>query len=172
MKKGKINILSIIALILFGVLVISMLFVLNSCRSEEKREITYKEFPMEITYKINDEIVTKKETYVVEYSGYDPMRGDTYKGYIKGTNEDGIILYAEDALKVICELGSTDYYIGKTSRPEDNVVPHIYCQETKQTFLFFKKEEYTVLTESELYEQYGIEIVSWTTTEPLDDYWE
>ena len=63
MKKRKIIILRIIALILFSVLGVSMLFVLTSCRSKTEPKYTYEEFPMEITYKINDEIVTKKEIF-------------------------------------------------------------------------------------------------------------
>ena len=172
MEKGKIIILRMIVSILFSVLGMSMLFVLTSCRSKTEPQYTYEEFPMEITYKINDEIATKKEIYVVEYSGFNPELGYSYKGYIKSTDEDGIILYEEDNLKVICELGYADYYLGKVGRYENNVVPlHIYREETKNSFLFFKEKEYTVLTESELYEQYGIKIISWTTAEPLDDYW-
>ena len=172
MQKGKINVLRIIVLILFSVLVMSMLFILNSCFPAKNPNIMYEDFPMEVTYKINDEIVTLKEIYVVEYSGFNPELGYSYNGYIKSTNEDGIILYEEDNLKVICKLGDADYYIGKSGRYENDVVPlHIYCQEEKQTFWFFKQKEYTVLTENELYEQYGIKIISWTTSDPLDNYW-
>lgn len=166
MPNKKVNILRIIAFVFFSVLVISMLFALNSCFGVKTPDIVYQEFPMEITYEINDEIVVLKGIYVIEYSGFNPELGHSYNGYIQSTGEDGFILYEEDRLKVICQLGNTDYYTGLI-KYENGVEPRAYRKEES----FFYGEQYYFLDENELYEQYGIKIISWTTSEPLDDYW-
>ena len=172
MKKKTIIKVTIIVFIIFVVLWLPITFAINSWFFVEDPEITFAEFPIEVTYELNGEIITVKEIYVVCYSGHNPMLGYQYKGYIQSTGEEGIILYEEGNLKVICELGDADYYIGKVGRYENDIVPpHIYCQEEKKTFVFFKKREYTALNETELYDQYGIKIIDWKTTELLDDHW-
>ena len=171
MKNKKIIGLILIILLIVSVLWLPMTFAINSWFFVEDPDFTYGEFPMELTYEANAETITVKEIYVVEYSGHDPMLGYSWSGHIQSTDEKGIILYQEKNLKVICKLGDADYYIGKSGRYEnDIVIPHIYVQEEKRSFLFFSKKEYTVLTEGELYEQYGIKLISWTTAEPLDVY--
>lgn len=166
MPNKKVSILRIIAFIFISVLVISMLFSLNSCFFVKDPDIVYQEFPMEITYEINDEIVTLKEIYVVEYIGFNPEIGYSYKGYIQSTGEDGFILYEDDDLKLICKLGDADYYIGITQYKND-VEPRAYRKEES----FFYGERYFFLDETELYEQYGIKIISWTTSKPLENYY-
>ena len=173
MKENKVKKLLpvlVVILVIVAVLWLPATYIIGAFFAEEP-DMTYMEFPMEITYEINGDVVTRKEIFVVKYLGLDPSIGYTYKGYIKGTEEKGIVLYEEDDLKVICELGTVDHFLGKYGGYEDGDVPmKLYCQEEKG-FLLFKKEVKTDLTEGELYRKYGIKIISWTTAEPFEDYW-
>ena len=167
MTNKKVKILKIIAFVFFSVLVISMSFALNSCFLVETPDVQYHEFPMEITYEINGEIVEQEGIYVIEYSGVDLELGHRYDGYIKSTGEDGFILYEEDRIKVLCKLGDAYYYTGLI-KYENGVEARAYRKEES----FWDGEQYYILDETELYEQYGIKIISWTTSEPLDDIWD
>ena len=170
MKKKTIFLLIHIILIVLAIISLPLTFIIHSIFfAPPPSYATYGEFPITLTYEINGETVTTNEIYVVECNGYNPMLGYTYSGRIQSTGEQGIILYQENNYKIICEFGTPDYYIGKTSGYENNIVPpHYYIQEEKRTFLFFKEKTFTVLTENELYEQYSIRLVSWTTAEPLE----
>ena len=138
----------------------------------EDPDFMYGEFPMELTYEINGETHTVNEIYVVEYYGYVPTDGHHWTGHIQSTGEAGIVLYEEENLKVICELGDADYYTGFSGHYEDNIVrPRIRMQEEKSYLLFFKKKESTTLTEEELYDRYGIKLIRWTTAPPVEDAW-
>lgn len=161
-KKG--SILKIVAFVFFSVLVMSALFTLNSCSLVKRPDIVYHEFPMELTYEINGEVVVLKDIYVVEYIGLNPEIGHKYKGYMQSTEEDGFLLCEDAHIKVICQLGNPDYYVGIIKY---EIEPRAYCK----TESFFYGEEYSFLDETELYEQYGIKIISWSTSEPLESYY-
>ena len=171
-KKIILIILVVLAAIPFVVGLYLPLAFFYTMVTHDDPDITYAEFPIELTYEMNGETYNVNEIYVVDYAGFDGMLGPTWRGYIKSTGKEGIILYQNNDVKVICELGDANYYIGKVGYKGNIVPPNIYVQEEKPCFLFFKEDNITKLTESDLLQLYGIEIISWTTAEPLDNYWE
>ncbi len=164
--------------VIFGVLILAVIWALPAAFTinallQEPPEFTYGEFPMELTYEINGESITVNDIYVVEYSGYDGMLGYQWKGYIQSTGEKGILIYQENDIKIVCEIGDADYYVGKTGLYEDNIViPNVFVIEESRKFLNFKSETVTYIPQDKLYEQYGIKLINWSTAEPLKDYYE
>lgn len=136
----------------------------HSLLSDEKPpEIIYEEFPVELTYTKNGEVITAKAIYVAEYKGWIPTTGRKWNGYIKETGESGMVIHSEDKTKIICMLGSPEYFMGDHYF-EDPSVPHVIKEEKA----FLKKEE-TALSQQELLEQYNIEIISWEIAEPVQN---
>lgn len=169
MKNHKVFTIIVLIIVAAAVLWLPLTFIIYSLFIIEDPDFTYGEFPVELTYEINGEEVTVNEIYVVEYSGYDPMLGYGWTGYIQSTKEKGIILYKDDDLKVICELGYPGYYISEFESDKAYIVsPNVYELTEKRTFLFSKEPEKDYLTETELYEKYGIKIIGWTTADPID----
>ena len=169
MVRENVFTIIILVVIVAAVLGLPLTFIIYSLFIVEDPDFTYGEFPVELTYEINGEEVTVNEIYVVEYSAFNPMRGYIWTGYIQSTKEKGIILYEDDDLKVICELGYPGYYISEFDSDKAYIVtPNVYELTEKRTFLFSKETEKDYLTETELYEKYGIKIISWTTADPID----
>ena len=151
------------ALPLILMLVVGLLFKISD--DSRPPEITRAEFPIELTYKKDGETITTNVTYVGEYTGSDPrIGGYSWKGYIKGTKEEGILIFSQDKIKVFCVLGVPDYYMGDGEYDKEKFKPHIV---KKEKTLFDTKV--SVLSQSDLYEQYNIEIISWKIPDPIEN---
>ena len=128
-------------------------------------EVTYGEFPITLTYEKDGEIITQNAIYVCEYMGEDVMTGSVkWKEYIKGTGERGIIIYEENNVKIICELGSPQYYMGEREYKKEKIKPHIVKEDNS-----FFDTKVSVLSESQLYEQYNIKIISCDFPDPVEN---
>ena len=171
MKKPQVILLIGVVCAVTAILVVSVMLAEDSFFSEEPG-ITYAEFPLELTYEINGEPVSVNEVYVAKYRGRNVSTGDVWDGYIQRTGEEGIVLFEDGDCKILCELGNVDFYTGKYTFENDSINPLVYLQEEKDGFLFFKETDYRLLTEEELYKEFGIRIISWTTSAPLKGYWE
>ena len=169
MKKRKtIFLILFVVLACIAVCWLPITMAIHSWFFVEEPDFTYGEFSIQLTYELNGEAIIVDDIYVVEYSRHNPMTGYSWSGHIKSTDEDGIIIYEEENLKIICELGDETYYTGEYKK---TLEPFVYLQKEERHFLFFKKEDIVVLSENVLFEQYGIKLVSWTAADPLDVYW-
>lgn len=69
-------------------------------------EITYCEFPFEIVYEIDGEIITINDVYVCQYDGIGANEGSgkyrVWKSYIKSTGEENLILFKDGNLTLAC----------------------------------------------------------------------
>jgi hypothetical protein len=90
-------------------------------------EIRYGEFPFEIVYKLDGELYTIHDVLVCEYDGIDANEGVgkyiQWKGYIKGTGEEQIVLLCEDNIRIVCTIGSPDYYMNDPDCLYQEIVP-------------------------------------------------
>ena len=130
----------------------------------EPPEITYGEFAIEVTYEKDGEIITSNEIYVCEYAGFEPNTGDGWIGYVKGTDEPGILLYSGDNAKIFCRIGNPYYYMaGQSSK----VSMYLTLEQEKKTWLWFKETTTEQLTEEELHERFNIKIIDWKATESI-----
>ena len=139
-----------------------------------KPEIRYGEFPFEIVYKLDGELHTIHDVLVCEYDGIgaDEGRGKfiKWKGYLKSSGEkemEEVVLYQEGNVRIVCEIGSPDYYMGGDEYLEgQSVTPHL--------ILYEEEEAYTVshsMNEDDL-ERYSIELIRWTLSEPIQNTFE
>ena len=133
-----------------------------------KPQVTYGEFPFEVVYEIDGEIITINDVYVCEYVGIGANAGygkhRTWKGYIKSTGEENLILLEDGSLKLACSLGGPKYYMSDPSMPTQEYAPKI--------FYIISPDEFGgtssgVMDIEPILEQYKITLVSWKLSEPI-----
>ena len=130
---------------------------------EPKPEITYGEFPLELTYKVDDELITVTDVLVCEYYSYDETLDLIHWNEVmKSTNEMGFVLYDKGGVKITCRLGRAEYYMGEEGQEEPQP---IISKEIKWIGS-------SSLTEKELKETYGIELISWKTAPPIENFFD
>ena len=100
-------------------LVIIIVFSFSSCETVPEPQIKEGEFPFEIVYEIDGEIITVNDVYVCEFDGFDWNEGAgkhrKWKGYIKSSGSEGLILLEDGDLKFAVSVGSPEYYMSAPS---------------------------------------------------------
>ena len=130
-------------------------------------EHTYGEFPFSLTYKVNGETTTIKNTYVCVFEGvgWDTGRGfyRKWNGYVKETGLENVLIVEDSKMKVFCQVGDPQFYMGddKDLSWENKSLspPHIY--------LIKKSNNYAYISVEEIKQTYGIESMSWEFSEPI-----
>ena len=133
-------------------------------------ENTSGEFPFELTYEINGEMITVNDSLMCKfdmyYGDFHNSKAVAWSSYLKSDESKDEVLIAEtDGVKFFCSVGSAGYYMGEY---DDNyeASPNVYSvQEHKlggTLTHFFQSEE-------ELYEQYGIRIISYEFSPPIEN---
>ena len=135
----------------------------NPAEREPAPEITYGEFPISVTYEIDGEIMTVNEIYVCEFSGYTGSGRRQWNGYIKSTGENGIVLLETKNEQLYYRLGVPSALMGDTEMKQE-IEPVVI---RKSTFWF--NNSAGVVGEDDLYSEYGIRIVDWSTVEPIEN---
>lgn len=133
-----------------------------------KPEITYGEFPFEITYQIKDEIVTIKDIYVCEYDGIGMNEGTgkyrKWKGYIKSTGEKGVLVVDDTPRQIFCSVGNSKYYMDdRESYDTDDYVPYIYYVQSDG------ENTKTGIASEGILSYYDIKIIDWKLSEPIEN---
>ncbi len=161
--KTKIKRIILIIVIIYLVIMslpataMSLAGLLNSIEPKTKPEITYYEFPVEITYKSEDKTITISDTYICEFICSWPCRGE-WEGYVKSGGPDKFVLIENDDIIIDYSLGSPEYYMGD----DPKYFP---------SFRVFKKDNVEFVTIEEL-EVYGISIVEYNLPEPIKNTFE
>ena len=140
-------------------------------------EITYGEFPINITYEINGEIKKIEDIIICEYDGVDD-RGSAgkyrkWKSNLKSGNEYLTLLKGNDGnvtFEIRISYGSPDYYMGDL---------RYNSQEAYEKMLFNKDLNYIqwengvqtgkILTEDEVLEKYKLKIVDVQYSPPIQN---
>ena len=174
MKKSKLIIIiaSIVAAIpiaIFSALSIPWLMIYGGIwlsPDPPKPQITKGEFPFELVYMLDSETITVNDTIVCEYDGIDMNEGVgkyiKWKFYIKSSNQENLIILEDKNKKIICGIGSPDYYMGNTENCDiDTVIPNLVIY-----------EDYGEITSShalsqEEMESYKIKLISWNFSYPI-----
>ena len=131
---------------------------------------TYGEFPFELTYKINGEIITVKDIYVCEYAGVGwSEAGGKYRkwsGYIKGCGESAIFITEDSDRKIFCFVGDAEFYMNDEQYPEERpLTPRLYDVKKNVNVM-------NSLNQDEIVAIYNIEIVSWKFSKPIENSFE
>ena len=162
MKKKTVIKIVVIVLGVIAATWMPIAFLLDAWLKEDP-EITYAEFPVEITYTIHGEEITINETYVFEYVKYVAGIGHKYNSYYKGSGDDNLfVLYEDKDSHVSCEMLSSLDYMCLLDLDIDSLL------EDSPIWYSYTEEGWSRLTEDQLVEQFGIQIVSWKISAPLD----
>lgn len=156
-----------------ALLVIFVVFSFSSCASVPSPQITEAEFPFEIVYEIDGETVTVSDVYVCEFDGIEwnenAGKHRQWKGYVKSTGDNDLVLAEDGNVKVVCDLGAPAYYMDDPSmEAAGEVVPTVYCV---TTFASGGVSSVT-LDDTTLLEQYRIKLVSWSFSLPIENSFE
>ncbi len=130
---------------------------------------TNGEFPFELTYKIDGETITIRDVYVCEYDGVGFNEGNgkyrKWNGYIKGTGETSILLIEDTEREIYCFVGDAEFYMGDEKYPEKKpLAPRLYNVTNNSNVEYV--ESYS---SNEIMEYYKIEIISWTSSDPIEN---
>ena len=158
--------------ILVLLLVFVILFCTTSCQNVPEPQVQKGEFPFEIVYEIDEETVTVNDVYVCEFDGFDWNEGlgkhRKWKGYLKSSGAEELILLEDGDLKFAVSIGSPEYYMSDPTCPYSENTPSIF---------YIKPNEFggTTVGSSDiesLLAQYKLKIVSWTFSEPIENFFE
>ena len=136
--------------IIMSVLIICPMFVLligiQLQPNPPSPTVTYGEFPFELVYEIDGEVVAVKDTYVCEFDGFGANTGvgkyRKWNGYIKGTGETSILICEDDISLIYCSVGDAEYYMDDERYPTQlPLTPRIYdvlkdSEDTENIFRF------------------------------------
>lgn len=147
-----------------GLGVVTWLFTPNPPRPE----ITYGEFPFELVYEIDEEVVTVTDTFICKYDGIGMNEGvgkyREWKGYIQGTGQEGIKLFEEEGVIIWCYIGDPKYYMGEVKYLNADCIPNVVKE-----YPYLSGTSYTGLKADELWELYNIRIISWQFSDPVEN---
>ena len=131
------------------------------------------EFPLEIVYTLNGEKYTLCDTYVCIYQGVEIHGGGVlggqgekrrlWKGYLKSTGDEELVLYEDEKIKVYCELGAPGYYMGDM-KYSDEAETEIYLKDYENRRIYrdiFGREDIKELCDAEL--------ISFEIAEPIEN---
>ena len=165
--------ISILAIICIACFCVPKLYVIVSERlnttSVPKPKITRGEFPFELKYELDGETISVNDVYVCEYDGIGKNEGVgkyiRWKGYIKGTGSNSVLIKEVNNKKIFCSVGWPEYYMNDpnnyiASKPE----PELYIEEKTETGLF---NTYNIDGS-----EFNIKIISYQFSEPIENLFE
>lgn len=167
-KKGKHKMEKIVAILILSVIVASF----SSCQNSPEPQIKEGEFPFEIVYEIDGETVTINDIYICKFDGFDWNEGGgkhrKWKGYIKSSGEEELILFEDSNLKFAVSVGSPEYYMSDPNGSYSENTPSIY---------YIKPNEFGGVSSGvdgiePLLEQYKLKLVSWNFSKPIQNSFE
>lgn len=161
MKKITATLLALTALLSF-----------SGCQNISEPQIKEAEFPFEIVYEIDGEIVTVNDIYVCEFDGFGWNEGvgkhRKWRGYLKSSGADKLILLEDGDLKFAVSIGSPEYYMNDPNYSYYENTPLIYYIRPNE----FGGTTSGVLETEQLLEQYKLKLVSWELSEPIQNSFE
>ncbi|HCL01412.1 MAG TPA: hypothetical protein DHW61_03200 [Lachnoclostridium phytofermentans] len=178
MRKSthKVALISIISLIII---------VLCGC-DQSSPTIVNGEFPIHFTYELNGNIYDIEDTVICEFSGFDVSGGfgkmRTWDEYLKsGTNRISILTAknvhsvldsarVDTEIEIFLDYGQGDYYMDDPNASSlTHGKPHVCYVETYDASPKERHHYATALTDKQLQEYFGIKIINFTFSPPIDN---
>lgn len=179
MKKKNIIILCtvIISVLLIIMLIPAFLLALLYAHIPNipEPEVTYAEFPFELVYKKGDEIITVNDVYVCEYKGVVlqaySKKARKWEGYVKSVGDPDLdlVLAQEGDTYLVCTLDSPLYYMGDPENVTYEASEPTVIYVTKPNKMGGVSSGIDSGTLDPLIEKYGIDIISWEYSEPIEN---
>ena len=149
-----------------------IIFSFSSCQNVPEPQIKEGEFPFEMVYEIAGETITVNDIYVCEFDGFDWNTGvgkhRKWKGYIKSSGTEVLILLEDGDLKFAVSVGSPEYYMSDPTCPYSENTPSIFYIEPNE----FGGITSSVMDIEPLLEQYKLKLISWKFSEPIENSFE
>jgi hypothetical protein len=138
--------------------------------SPPRPEITYGEFPFRIEYEIHGERIVVEDTIICKFDGFTSVSCDSSTRYRdwkasfasgrKTLYHDGADYLVDDANQIYFDMGSAKYYLGKK---DEYFSFHAY----KITISPWGSQQPATIEIDELYDTYGIKVISYELPEPI-----
>lgn len=136
-------------------------------KSPEKPAITYGEFPFRLEYEINGRREFMEDTLIIEYKGVgiDAGRGKfrRWEDRLASGNER-ITLFKSDLIEIYYPHGGSKYYMGDL---EEYVSFNPAFPNAAYMTIEKNITQSGIITEDDLMEQYGIQLMSWDIADPI-----
>ena len=133
--------------------------------SEEKPEVEYGEFPFRLVYETNEGIIEINDAVNFQYAGRTINAGlgihNKWERTLRSGNDDIILKELGDGKYIEFRVGSVYYYMNSPSTD----VPSDYIHNLDAWLMH--PSGGTRLTSDKLYEDFGIRIISWEPSPPL-----
>jgi len=146
----------------------------------QKPEILYAEFPFKLVFEMNGEQRTVEDTLICEYDGIGMNEGvgkyRKWKRRLQSGNEVIVLFETENILEqttygvivsrsIIFSLGTPNYYMGENEKFE-YTFPDASCREIYRAGEIRSRR----VSADELFEKYGIRLISWEILPPIDNH--
>lgn len=167
------SIISFVILFFVGLVIpwMSLYFYMEAKPDPLMPKIKYAEFPFTLVYNLNDKTITYNDTIVCDYTGVGWNEGNMKKYRIWDKhlkNEEEVILHRiNDYEYVVLNTGcSAAYLMGDKENPS-----YSYGNVCANLVKLSKNKERLVssLSKEELYNKYGIEIISFEIVPPIEN---
>jgi len=142
-------------------------------------EIKYGEFPFKLTYEINGETKVIEDTIVCEFDGYEKNGGGTrrvWKAHLKSGNSEIVLLQVDELAQLYCIHESADYYMDDMQNWSSRESYKEFRDSSfNWRFLVLGQPrdeggmEGEFVTSDEALTKYGVKIISWEPSEPIDN---
>ena len=167
MRKDGNNMKKIFSVLIF----LSLILSLTSCSTIPSPQITEAEFPFEIVYEVDGETIKINDVYVCKFDGigWNENTGKyrKWKGYVKSTGIDYLVLLDDGNLKFACKLGSAAYYMNDPSwMGAEKFTPEIYYIRTYDSGGVASG----VTGIEPMLEEYKLRLISWSLSDPIKNY--
>lgn len=133
-------------------------------------EITYEEFPFRLVYELNGEPIVVEDAIICEYDGIGMDEGQgkrrKWKSRLASGNDRVVLLTIDDTRSVCYSTGAeASYYMGDwsgvTQDGNNRIQPSYMRYESGES------AHTTIIPSPELFDKYGIEIISWEPSPPI-----
>lgn len=162
------------------------MLLLTSCANQSPPSIKHGAFPFHLIYEVHGKTYDIRDAVICDFSGYDSSGGvgkfRTWEDHLKsGRGRISIILRQNGAsvlkpgrINKVSELyfdyGDAQYYMGDpNARTATHAKPNFCYVETYDESPKITKIDATVLTRKQLQRYFGIKVIKWTFSKPIDN---
>ncbi|MBQ9624773.1 MAG: hypothetical protein IJR47_01565 [Clostridia bacterium] len=162
-SRNKFSLVVLVILIIFALPIVMYNLVILFLPNPDKPRVTYGEFPFEITYEIDGDVKIISDIYVCKYKGVSITgagKDREWECYVKSTNERNVCLFENEECKIMCSVGSGEYYMGDS----------IWCEQigsNMPSIFGYIKAKDDLMLETEIKEKYKINILEAKLSSPL-----
>jgi len=126
-------------------------------------EITYGEFPFRIEYEVYGELMVLEDVVICEFDGFrlsGPNRLRSWKKRLASGAEEAVLLVTNSGTLLYCNTKSAPYYMGEFNGNAGN---------TQLGAVIRSGSRDRAISNSELYDTYGIRLISWEFSPPIEN---